>query len=197
MNEIQGVLEEEKSFGSIGGDIATIKKQQDDFKQFQRRVVEAVGKEVEKTNRSGQGLIQSAASGVNTSIIEEDLEKMNELWNTLKQNIADREKRLAQGMLQSGKFQEALNDLLSWFDSMDDMINNQKPPSSDYKVVKAQVQEQKFVQKLLGDRKGAVESLIKTGQEIAAAADPSERRRIEGEINGLRDRYANLNHNCA
>merc|ERR1719412_1903272 len=68
MNDIHGVLEEEKSFGAIGGDIATIKRQQEDFKNFQRRVVEAVGKEVEKTNRSGQGLIQSAASGVNTSI---------------------------------------------------------------------------------------------------------------------------------
>merc|ERR1719367_2686496 len=193
MNEIQGVLEEEKSFGSIGGDIATIKRQQDDFKQFQRRVVEAVGKEVEKTNRSGQGLIQSAASGVNTSIIEEDLEKMNELWNTLKQNIADREKRLAQGMLQSGKFQEALNDLLSWFDSMDDMINNQKPPSSDYKVVKAQVQEQKFVQKLLGDRKRAVDNLIKMGSECAATADPSEKRRIEGEIEFCKNKFAEIN----
>merc|ERR1719367_2005777 len=197
MNEIQGVLEEEKSFGSIGGDIATIKRQQDDFKQFQRRVVEAVGKEVEKTNRSGQGLIQSAASGVNTSIIEEDLEKMNELWNRLKQNISDREKRLAQGMLQSGKFQEALNDLLSWFDSMDDMINNQKPPSSDYKVVKAQVQEQKFVQKLLGDRKSAIDALLKTGAEIAATADPSEKRRIEGEMNSLKTRYQDLNKKCA
>merc|ERR1719367_1888020 len=196
MNEIQGVLDEEKSFGSIGGDIATIKKQQDDFKQFQRRVVEAVGKEVEKTNRSGQGLIQSAASSVNTSIIEDDLEKMNELWNTLKQNIADREKRLAQGMLQSGKFQEALNDLLSWFDSMDDMMNNQKPPSSDYKVVKAQVQEQKFVQKLLGDRKSAIDALLKTGAEIAQTADPTERRRIEGEMSNLKTRYADLNKKC-
>lgn len=196
MNEIHGVIEEEKSFGSIGGDIATIKRQQEDFKNFQRKVVEAVGKEVDKTNRSGQGLIQSAASGVNTSILEEDLEKMNELWNTLKQNIADREKRLAQGMLQSGKFQEALNDLLSWFDSMDDMMNNQKPPSSDYKVVKAQVQEQKFVAKLLGDRKSAIDALLKTGAEIAATADPSEKRRIEGEMNNIQTKYSDLNKKC-
>merc|ERR1712226_953445 len=64
-------------------------------------------------------------------------------------------------------------------------------------VVKAQVQEQKFVQKLLNDRKGAVASLVKTGQEIAAGADPSERRRIEGEVQALQDRYSNLNQKCA
>ena len=78
--------------------------------------------------------------------MEKDLEKMNDLWNSLKSAIADRERKLDQGLLQSGKFAEAMNGLLSWFDEMDDMMSNQKPPSSDYKVIKAQMQEQKFVQ---------------------------------------------------
>ena len=92
--------------------------------------------------------------------MEKDLEKMNDLWNSLKSAIADRERKLDQGLLQSGKFAEAMNGLLSWFDEMDDMMSNQKPPSSDYKVIKAQMQEQKFVQKLLNDRKKAVGKLI-------------------------------------
>ena len=159
MNDIESVISEEKSFGAVGGDSAAIKAQQEQFKQFQKRVVDAVGKEVDKTNRGGQGLIQSAASGVNTGIMEKDLEKMNDLWNSLKSAIADRERKLDQGLLQSGKFAEAMNGLLSWFDEMDDMIANQKPPSSDYKVIKAQMQEQKFVQKLLNDRKKAIGKL--------------------------------------
>merc|ERR1719210_2861769 len=197
MDDIQEVIREEKNLGAVAGDTETIKQQQEQFKQFQVKIVAAVSKEVEKSNRSGQGLIQSAASGVNTSVMEKDLETMNELWNSLKQALAERERKLDQGLLQSGKYGEAMKGLMSWLDEMEDMMQNQKPPSADYKVVKAQVQEQKFVQKLLNDRKGAVASLVKTGQEIAASADPSERRRIEGEINGLRDRYANLNHNCA
>merc|ERR1719297_580498 len=197
MDDIQEVIREEKSLGNVAGDTATIKQQQEQFKQFQVKIVTAVSKEVDKSNRSGQGLIQSAASGVNTSVMEKDLETMNELWNSLKQALAERERKLDQGLLQSGKYGEAMKGLMSWLDEMEGMMQNQKPPSADYKVVKAQVQEQKFVQKLLNDRKGAVESLIKTGQEIAAAADPSERRRIEGEVSGLRDRYANLNHMCA
>ncbi|XP_059089195.1 microtubule-actin cross-linking factor 1-like isoform X2 [Tigriopus californicus] len=196
MGDIQEVINEERAFGAIGGDIDSIKQQQEEFKNFQRRVVEAVGKEVEKTNRNGQSLIQSAASGVNTSTIEQDLEKMNDLWNSLKQNIADRDRKLDQGLLQSGKFQEALNGLLSWMDEMDDMLANQKPPSSDYKVIKAQVQEQKFVAKLLGDRKSAIASLVKMGKEIAATADPAERRKLESDINNLEGRYADLNKRC-
>ena len=197
MNDIQEVIREEKNLGAVAGDTETIKQQQAQFKQFQVKVVAAVGKDVDKSNKSGQGLIQSAASGVNTNVMETDLEKMNDLWNSLKQALAERERKLDQGLLQSGKYGEALSGLMSWMDEMEDMMANQKPPSADYKVVKAQVQEQKFVQKLLNDRKGAVASLIKTGQEIAASADPSEKRRIEGEVAALQDRYSGLNHKCA
>eukprot|EP00092_Neocalanus_flemingeri_P001303 GFUD01001391.1.p1 GENE.GFUD01001391.1~~GFUD01001391.1.p1 ORF type:complete len:5580 (+),score=1489.94 GFUD01001391.1:543-17282(+) len=197
MDDIQEVIREEKNLGAIAGDTESIKSQQEEFKQFQVKVVSAVSKEVEKSNRSGQGLIQSAASGVNTGVMEKDLEAMNDLWNSLKQALAERERKLDQGLLQSGKYGEALGGLMSWMDEMEDMMQNQKPPSADYKVVKAQVQEQKFVQKLLNDRKGAVASLVKTGQEIAASADPSEKRRIEGEVQALQDRYGSLNQKCA
>merc|ERR1712106_265797 len=196
MDDIQEVIREEKNLGAIAGDTETIKSQQEEFKQFQVKVVNAVSKEVEKSNRSGQGLIQSAASGVNTGVMEKDLEAMNDLWNSLKQAMAERERKLDQGLLQSGKYGEALGGLMSWMDEMEDMMQNQKAPSADYKVVKAQVQEQKFVQKLLNDRKGAVASLIKTGQEIAASADPAERRRIEGEVEALQERYGTLNQRC-
>ena len=193
MGDIQSVIKEEKSFGAVGGDIQAIKAQQEEFKQFQRRVIEPVGKEVEKTNRGGQGLIQSASSGVNTSVMEKDLENMNDLWNNLKSALADRERRLDQGLLQSGKFQEAMKGLMDWFDEMDDMINNQKPPSSDYKVIKAQIQEQKFVQKLLNDRKNAIDNLVSMGQDVAGNAEPSERRRIENEISMVQSKFAELN----
>ena len=47
------------------------------------------------------------------------------------------------GLLQSGKFQEALDGLAKWLTDTEEMVANQKPPSADYKVVKAQLQEQK------------------------------------------------------
>lgn len=47
------------------------------------------------------------------------------------------------GLLQSGKFQEALDGLAKWLTDTEELVANQKPPSADYKVVKAQLQEQK------------------------------------------------------
>lgn len=57
--------------------------------------------------------------------------------------INDRERRLDVGLLQSGKFQEALDGLDKWLTDTEELVANQKPPSADYKVVKAQLQEQK------------------------------------------------------
>ena len=38
--------------------------------------------------------------------------------------------------------------------------------SADYKVIKAQIQEQNFVKKLLNDRKSAVASLVKLDKKL-------------------------------
>ena len=93
MDDIQEGIREEKNLGSIAGDTETIKSQQEEFKQFQIKVVNAVSKDVEKSNGPGQGLIQSAPSGVNIGVMEKDLEAMNILWNTLRQAMTEKERK--------------------------------------------------------------------------------------------------------
>lgn len=51
--------------------------------------------------------------------------------------------QLQEALLHCGKFQDALEPLLSWLADTEELISNQKPPSAEYKVVKAQIQEQK------------------------------------------------------
>jgi dystonin len=85
-----------------------------------------------------------------------------------------------------------LDGLDKWLSEMEDLVKNQKPPSADFKVVKAQLQEQKFLNKMLLDRQPSVTSLFKMGKEIAANADPAERAQIEGQMNNMKDRYGNL-----
>lgn len=40
-------------------------------------------------------------------------------------------------------FKQNLQTLLTWVCEIEELVANQKPPSSEFKVVKAQVQEQK------------------------------------------------------
>ncbi len=50
-------------------------------------MIEPLSRNVNDVNKLGQGLIQSAAAGVNTSGLEKDLEKLNDKWNSLKDKV--------------------------------------------------------------------------------------------------------------
>lgn len=47
----------------------------------------------------------------------------------------------------SETFHQALEALLTWVSEIEELIANQKPPSSEVKVLKAQLQEQKVFPK--------------------------------------------------
>lgn len=57
--------------------------------------------------------------------------------------VAERIAQLQEALLHCGKFQDALEPLLSWLTDTEELVANQKPPSAEYRVVKAQIQEQK------------------------------------------------------
>lgn len=57
--------------------------------------------------------------------------------------MSERDRNLDNAILQSGKFNDALKNLTDWMRETEDLVGNQKSPSPDYKVAKAQLQEQK------------------------------------------------------
>ncbi|XP_058067025.1 microtubule-actin cross-linking factor 1 isoform X1 [Anopheles bellator] len=189
LSEVSGEL---KKMKPVSSELEQIRHQQDDFRRFRQRVVEPLTGKIDEINRLGQELIRSAQGGVPTAILEKDLEKINERWNELKERMNERDRRLDVGLLQSGKFQEALDGLSKWLKDTEEMVANQKPPSADYKVVKAQLQEQKFLTKMLMDRQNSMSSLFQLGQEVAAGCDASEKAAIERQLKELMRRFDDL-----
>lgn len=63
--------------------------------------------------------------------------------------IAERSAQLHEALLHCGRFQDALESLLGWLTDTEELVANQKPPSAEFKVVKAQIQEQKVSHRLL------------------------------------------------
>ncbi|PKU32132.1 dystonin-like [Limosa lapponica baueri] len=71
-------------------------------------------------------------------------ETLDTVCNGLLSNkVAQRAAQLQEALLHCGRFQDALESLLSWLIDTEDLVANQKPPSAEFKVVKAQIQEQK------------------------------------------------------
>uniref|UniRef100_A0A8D0G4W8 Microtubule actin crosslinking factor 1 n=1 Tax=Sphenodon punctatus TaxID=8508 RepID=A0A8D0G4W8_SPHPU len=176
----------------VGTEVDTINQQLADFKMFQKEQVDPLQLKLQQVNGLGQGLIQSAGKNCDVQGLEHDMEEINTHWNTLNKKVAQRIAQLQEALLHCGKFQDALEPLLSWLTDTEELISNQKPPSAEYKVVKAQIQEQKLLQRLLDDRKATVEMIQAEGGRIAQSAEPTDREKIVCQLKSLENRWAGL-----
>ncbi|CAG0912338.1 unnamed protein product [Notodromas monacha] len=122
MEDLGDLAREVSDFKPIGGDVETIRAQQKDFAKFTKAKMEPLAQQVDKCNRQGQGLIQSALPGVNTQSMEADL-------------------------------------------------------------------GQKYFNKMLMDQQHSLDSVAAQGQEVAANAEPSERKQIEDQVQDLMLRF--------
>ncbi|XP_054035917.1 dystonin isoform X5 [Dryobates pubescens] len=181
--------EHEESQGPVGMETETINQQLDTFKVFQKEEIEPLQVKQQEVNWLGQGLIQSAAKSTNTENLEHDLEDVNTRWKTLNKKVAQRAAQLQEALLHCGRFQDALESLLSWLIDTEDLVANQKPPSAEFKVVKAQIQEQKLLQRLLDDRKPTVEVIKREGEKIAESAEPADKVKILKQLSFLDSRW--------
>ncbi|XP_036001665.1 microtubule-actin cross-linking factor 1 isoform X5 [Fundulus heteroclitus] len=194
--ELQGMLgraeEGLNSQGAVGTEVEAIKQQLQELKAVEREPVDGIQPKLQHVNAVGQGLIQSAAKHTDTQALEHDLETTNLRWNSLNKRVAERIAQLQEALLHCGKFQDALEPLLSWLSDTEELVANQRPPSAEYRVVKAQIQEQKLLQRLLDDRRPTVEMIRAEGARIAATADSQDREKIQSQLQSLTQRWSDL-----
>ncbi|CAI5769621.1 dystonin isoform X21 [Podarcis lilfordi] len=183
------VEEHEESQGSVGMEIETINQQLNVFKVFEKEKIEPLQVKQQEVNWLGQGLIQSAAKNASTDNLERDLEDVNTRWKTLNKKVAQRAAQLQEALLHCGRFQDAVESILSWLIDTEDLVANQKPPSAEFKVVKAQIQEQKLLQRLLDDRRPTVELIKREGEKIAESAEPADKEKILKQLSLLDSRW--------
>ncbi|XP_022437225.2 dystonin isoform X26 [Delphinapterus leucas] len=189
---LQKAEEHEESQGPVGMETELINQQLGVFKVFQKEEIEPLQVKQQDVNWLGQGLIQSAAKGTSTQALERDLDNASARWKILNKKVAQRAAQLQEALLHCGRFQDALESLLSWMVDTEELVANQKPPSAEFKVVKAQIQEQKLLQRLLDDRKSTVEVIKREGEKIAATAEPADKVKILKQLSLLDSRWAAL-----
>uniref|UniRef100_A0A3Q3IQ51 Dystonin n=1 Tax=Monopterus albus TaxID=43700 RepID=A0A3Q3IQ51_MONAL len=185
-------VDKEASQEAVGMETDIINQQLEAFKAFQKEEIDPIQMQLQDINFLSQGLIQNAAKGTSTRKLEDDLEGVNTKWNTLSKKIAERSAQLHEALLHCGRFQDALESLLSWLTDTDELVSNQKPPSVEFKVVKAQIQEQKLLQRLLDDQKPTVELIKKEGGKVVELAESVDKEKVAKEIECLGQRWDTL-----
>ncbi|KAI4904060.1 hypothetical protein NFI96_033881 [Prochilodus magdalenae] len=92
----------------------------------------------------------------------------------------------------SATFQQNLQALLMWVCEIEELTANQKPPSSEFKVVKAQLQEQKLLQRLLEERRPSMETMMQEGPRLVEGLQGKEREETKLQISQLKLRWEAL-----
>ncbi|XP_053083867.1 microtubule-actin cross-linking factor 1, isoforms 6/7 isoform X3 [Pangasianodon hypophthalmus] len=89
-------------------------------------------------------------------------------------------------------FKQNLQTLLTWVCEIEELVANQKPPSSEFKVVKAQLQEQKLLQRLLEDRRSSMETMMQEGPHLAEGLQEEDRDKAKLQLPQLKLKWEAL-----
>ncbi|RMB88007.1 hypothetical protein DUI87_35623 [Hirundo rustica rustica] len=85
--------------------------------------------------------------------------------------------------------QETLERLLAWVADMEELVSNQKPPSAEAKVAKAQLEEQKALCEEIRGRLGELDGALESGQRVLEMVTGEEAQLTQEKMESLRMRY--------
>ncbi|XP_053539137.1 microtubule-actin cross-linking factor 1, isoforms 6/7 [Ictalurus punctatus] len=108
-------------------------------------------------------------------------------WKSTRSTLA-----LTDGFGDPEMFKQNLQKLLTWVCEIEELMANQKPPSSEFNVVKAQLQEQKLLQRLLEDRRSSMETMMQEGPHLAEELQEEERDEAKLQLPQLKLKWEAL-----
>lgn len=139
LDAIEKCVEEQKP---VGGDKEVIDQQMSELKELTEKLDSASSKVAHLVEACAN--VESKYPNADSKIIDEPLKKLSDRLSEVSENIANRQCKLEDALVQCGQFNEAIQALLAWLIETSELINNQKPTSGvDHNVLKAQLQEQK------------------------------------------------------
>jgi dystonin len=176
------------SFGSIGTDIVTVKKQIEELTKFKDDVDPWMIK-VEALNRQADDLTERT-SPEQARRIKEPLAEVNKRWADLNKSIVVRQKELEHALLRLGQFQHALNELLVWIQRTDKTLDTLKPVYGDPQVIEVELAKLKVIVNDIQAHQSSVDTLNDAGRQIIETEKGStEASQTQQKLNELNSKW--------
>ncbi|KAM4735914.1 microtubule-actin cross-linking factor 1, isoforms 6/7 isoform 2-T2 [Anableps anableps] len=142
-----------------------------------------VTRTVRVLNGVAEELAELQSDGQSSSDHDSSLDR----WRGTKTPLA-----LRDASTNSEMFLQNLDALVTWVGEIGELTANQKPPSSEVKVVKAQLQEQKLLLRLLTDRRRSMDSVMVEGPQLVEAHPGEEGERAKVKLATLQHKWEAL-----
>ncbi|XP_039566789.1 plectin [Passer montanus] len=185
MDEVEQSLE-------VPQDAATsqeeIKCQLAEHKAFQK-VLRAKRPVYEATLRSGRALREAARLPQDLQPLEELLGELKERWDALCSHAAERQHKLEENLLFSGKFTDALQALMDWLYRAEPQLSEDVPVAGDRDLVGDLVDKHKVFQKELGKRASCIKTLKRSVRDLTRGSSSVDSQWLQRQVEELSTRW--------
>ncbi|VDP49595.1 unnamed protein product [Soboliphyme baturini] len=117
-----------------------------------KEVAESFVEQINQLSKQADSLVNCSPDSTEASLLETRITSLQELLSELKETILSKEKLLQSADDKLKTYTDTSNELRAWLEDTEELMANQKSPSSDHRVLKAQLEEQKLVEKLIDDK---------------------------------------------
>ncbi|KAM6087466.1 microtubule-actin cross-linking factor 1, isoforms 6/7-like [Chlamydotis macqueenii] len=165
-----------------------IKRQLGEHKAFQK-VLRSKRPVYEATLRSGRALRERARLPEDLQPLEELLGELRERWDALCGRAAERQHKLEESLLFSGKFTDALQALMDWLYRAEPQLSEDAPVGGDRDLVGDLMDKHKVFQKELGKRASCVRMLRRSVRDLARGDGGVDSRWLQQRVEELSARW--------
>ncbi|KAM4907991.1 microtubule-actin cross-linking factor 1, isoforms 6/7-like [Sylvia borin] len=185
MDEVEQGLEEPQDAATSQEEI---KCQLAEHKAFQK-VLRAKRPVYEATLRSGRALREAARLPQDLQPLEELLGELKERWDALCSHAAERQHKLEESLLFSGKFTDALQALMDWLYRAEPQLSEDVPVGGDRDMVGDLMDKHKVFQKELGKRASCIKTLKRSVRDLTRGSSSVDSQWLQRQVDELSSRW--------
>uniref|UniRef100_A0A8C0GFI4 EF-hand domain-containing protein n=1 Tax=Chelonoidis abingdonii TaxID=106734 RepID=A0A8C0GFI4_CHEAB len=143
----------------------------------------------EATLRSGRLLRERAQLTEDVQLLEELLAELKERWDDMGGRAVERQHKLEESLLFSGKFTDALQALLDWLYRAEPQLCEEVPVSGDRDLVSDLMDKHKAFQKELGKRASCIKMLKRSVRDLTRGSSSVDSQWLQKQMEELSGRW--------
>uniref|UniRef100_A0A668APM3 EF-hand domain-containing protein n=1 Tax=Myripristis murdjan TaxID=586833 RepID=A0A668APM3_9TELE len=166
MTEVEQTLDTHKE---IAVSYDEIKQQLTEQKEFQK-LLRSKRPMYDATLKSGRSLHERAQTNQDRQHLENLLAELKDAWDTISGKSLERQHKLEEALLFSGRFTDALQALNDWLYRAEPQLAEDVPVGGDKDMVSNLIEKHKAFQKELGKRAGCIRTLKRSVRDLTRSS---------------------------
>uniref|UniRef100_A0A8C9TCJ0 EF-hand domain-containing protein n=1 Tax=Scleropages formosus TaxID=113540 RepID=A0A8C9TCJ0_SCLFO len=175
MVEVEQTLDTHKE---VGVSHEEIKQQLAEQKEFQK-VLRLKRPMYEATLKNGRALYEKSQSPADRQQLEDLMAELRDSWDTISGKSMERQHKLEEALLFSGRFTDALQALMDWLFRAEPQLAEDTPVGGEKDLVMDLIDKHKVFQKELGKRAACIKTLKRSVRDVTKSSTTDSRWLLE------------------